>query len=247
MGKIKIKREKLIELVEKGLKDSEIANILNVKTIGVYCARKRYNIIRDSYSTNKAIELTDTHKEFFIGCLLGDGNMRIDNNCINPRFSCEHSMKQKEYVLYKQEIIKDLNPFYKELVRKTVDKRNNKLYESCRIRLNSNSSLLNIYNDFYKPKKVISKEVLEYYTPFAMAIHYMDDGSLSAHSYYISTNSFDNESLELFMKFLLDKYNIKTNLHKGNRVYILKESKEIFTNLIKPYFIKSMMYKLHNI
>ena len=247
MGKIKIKKEELIQLIEKGLKDSEIAEIMNVKTIGVYSARKRYNIVRESYSVNKSLELTNKPKEFFVGCLMGDGNMRLDNKCINPRFSCEHSMKQKDYVLYKFEILKDLNPFYKEAIRKTPDKRNGKLYESSIVRLNSNSSFLGIYNNFYKPKKVISNEVLEYYTPFAMAIHYMDDGYLSANSYYIATNCFDDDSLYLFKNFLLDKYNIKTNIHKGNKLYILKESKEIFTNLIKPYFIKSMMYKLHNI
>jgi hypothetical protein len=247
MGKIKIKKEELEKLVNQKLKDSEIAKILNVKTISIYFARKRYKINRESYSVNQPFILTEKHKEFFLGCLLGDGSMRIDKKTINPRFSCEHSIKQKDYVLYKQELIKELNPFYKELIRKTVDKRNNKLYESCKIRLNANSALLNIYNLFYKPKKVFPISLLDYYTPFAMAIHYMDDGYLSADGYILCTNSFDKESLEIFMKFLLKKYNIKTTLRKRNIIYILKESKETFTNLIKPYFITSMMYKLHNV
>lgn len=247
MGKIKIQKEELIDLVNKKLKDSEIALLLNVKTISVYFARKRYNINRESFKKSNTIYLNQKHLEFFVGCVLGDGNLRINNDSINPSFTCEHSRKQKEYVHYKYSFIKDLNSYIKDHKRKTVDERNNKFYESTVLRTRTNTELKKLYDLFYvNNKKIIQKQLLEYYTPFAMAIHYMDDGYLTQHGYRIATNCFDNISiLNLIEKF--KEYNIECNIHKGNIIYIKSVSKIEFTKLIEPYFCDSMKYKLHRI
>jgi hypothetical protein len=247
MGKIKIQKEQLEKLVKQKLKDSEIAEIIGVKTISVYFARKRYNINRESFAIAKTITLTRKQKEFIVGCVLGDGNLRVDKNCINPRFSCEHSLKQEEYIKYKYSFIKNLNSFIRKGKRKTPDSRNGILYESMVIRTNANTELLDLYNLFYNNnKKVIKKELLEYYTPFAIAIHYMDDGYLTENGYRIATNCFDNESiLNLIDKF--KEYNIDCSIHKNNVIYIKANSRIKFTKLIEPFVCKSMKYKLHRI
>jgi len=245
MGKVKIKEKDLKRLISKNLKDSEIAEILNFKTISVYFARKRYNIIREPFSTAKNIPLSKKQIEFFVGCLLGDGSLRIDNKCINPRFTCEHSIKQEEYIKYKFNLIKNLNSFIRNAKR--FDKRTNREYKSIVIRTNTNQALLELYNEFYSDKvKKISKKILNYYTPFAMAIHYMDDGYLTPHSYRIATNCFDRQSLSNLQNKLLE-YNIKSSIHARNVLYIKAESKIIFTKLIEEFFPDSMKYKLHRI
>lgn len=245
MGKIKIQKEDLEKLVKKGLKDSEISKILNVKSISIYFARKRYKIERNSFSTSKDIPLTEKQKEFIVGSILGDGNLRIDKKCINPRYTCEHSIKQKEYAYYKYSILEGLKPFIKEYNRK-IDKRTNKIYPSITLRLNNNPNLKWFYQQFYNPTKIINKEVLQYYSPLAMAIHFMDDGSKTGSSYYLATNGFDLISIKNLQEYILNNYNIKTNIHKGNLLYIYSESAKNFTNLIKPFIIESMNYKLHN-
>lgn len=47
---------------------------------------------------------------------------------------------------------------------------------------------------------------------------------------------------------LQDKFNIRCSIHynrdKKPRIYIFKESMDKLRNLVKPYFIKEMLYKL---
>ena len=47
---------------------------------------------------------------------------------------------------------------------------------------------------------------------------------------------------------LQDKFNLKTSIHynrdKKPRIYIFKESMDTWIDLVKPYFIKEMLYKL---
>ncbi len=248
MGKIKIKKEDLEKLVSKGLKDSEIAKILNVKPISIYFARKRCNIQRESYSEANNIEISEKQKEFFIGCVLGDGSLIIDNKCINPRFSCEHGMKQEDYIKWKFDVIKNLNGFIRYSKRKTPDKRNGICYESIVIRTNANKALLPLYNMLYNEDKIklITEDCLKFYTPFAMAVHYMDDGCITSNGYRINTHCFDKHSLnKLQLKF--KEYGIETSIQKHNIIYIKANSRALFTNLIEEYFPQSMKYKLHRV
>ena len=52
---------------------------------------------------------------------------------------------------------------------------------------------------------------------------------------------YSDEYLTLFLK---DKFNIASNIHRGNKVYILKESCDKFQRLIEPYIQEDLKYKL---
>ena len=73
---------------------------------------------------------------------------------------------------------------------------------------------------------------------------YMDDGYKTQCSYGIATNCFTIEELNKFRIFLLEKFNLETSIHKGNRLYILAKSAKRFTELISPYICNCMKYKL---
>ena len=45
--------------------------------------------------------------------------------------------------------------------------------------------------------------------------------------------------------YLKDKFDIDTTLPKSGTIYILAESREKFTSVIKKYVLKEMYYKLH--
>lgn len=220
--------------------DSEIAQVLGVSSDGVYALRKRLGINRESLIVSKSIELTQLQKEFIVGCVLGDGNLRVDKNCINPRFTCEHGEKQREYAEYKFNILQGLNPFLSYQERKTPDKRNGNMYKSWRVRLNNNPELLWFYNQFYSTgKKQVTEELMEYYTPFAIAIHFMDDGTWSGN---IATNSFSDESINILLNKLLT-YDIM-GVERNNTIVFSSSELRKFNELIRPYIITSMIYKL---
>ena len=50
-----------------------------------------------------------------------------------------------------------------------------------------------------------------------------------------------------FRIFLLEKFNLETSIHKGNRLYILAKSAKRFTELISPYICNCMKYKLQSL
>ena len=58
-------------------------------------------------------------------------------------------------------------------------------------------------------------------------------------------NCFSISELQKFQYFLLTKFNLKTPLHKDNGIYIRKESANTFKELVFPYIIDSMKYKLY--
>ena len=73
----------------------------------------------------------------------------------------------------------------------------------------------------------------------------MDDGSKARQSGYIlCTNCFSYESLLIIQEFFLEKFNIKVNIQASHQIYITASGKEKFKNLIEPYIIPSMKYKL---
>lgn len=243
----KIEKQDLQELVDKGLKDSEIGKLFNVSPQVVYYQRvKIHKIIRKCLRKREGVELNELQLEILVGCLLGDGNMRRNGYDTGPYFSCSHSLKQKDYLLYKSSFFEDIVRV-KENYRKTPNKITGKYYSDITMYLKVNSTLNFIYESFYiNKKKIIPFNLLEkYYTPLALAIHFMDDGSKHGTSgYMLATCSFSKEDCNNFIIFLKNKYNIESSLQFNNKIYIKSKSKETFKNLIQEYVCESMTYKL---
>lgn len=243
----KIDKNDLQKFVNEGLKDSEIGKLFNVSPQIIYYQRvKVHKIERKCLRKKEGVKLPKDRLEIIIGCLLGDGYMRKTKSDTGPYFSCSHSLKQKDYLLYKSSFFNELIRV-KENYRNVPNKKTGKLYSDITMYMKVNSELNFIYNSFYKNgKKIIPFNLLdEYYTPLAMAIHFMDDGSKVGNSGYIlSTCCFSIEDCNNFILFLLNKYNIESSLQSENRIYIKNNSKETFKNLIYPYICESMKYKL---
>lgn len=240
------KKDECIKLVHQGFSDIEIAKKLNIGDVTVWKYRTDENIKRDN-RLNESVFLTNTQKEFIVGCVLGDGNLSLALQTKSPRFTCEHSTKQKEYVIFKQKLLESIGSKMRYNKRNTIDPRNNIYYESYTVTLPANPELLYFYNEFYKPKKVITKEILKYYTPFAMAIHFMDDGCNQKSGYNIAMNCFDKESLNIYVDFMKEQYNINCSIHKSGVIYVKAKSVKTFYNLVKPFIIESLLYKINKV
>jgi len=115
--------------------------------------------------------------------------------------------------------------------------------------------LLRFYGEkFYiNKKKVIPEIIEELITPLSTAIWFMDDGSLKSKrhkTYIIHTLGFQREELERIQEVLKSKFEIETRLHRQKkkylRLYILSKSAEKFRNIVTPYIIPSLRYKLGN-
>jgi hypothetical protein len=97
--------------------------------------------------------------------------------------------------------------------------------------------------------KIIPANIADYLTPLALAIWFMDEGSVSRNAARIATNCFTYNELLFLCKVLQDLYNISASVQsagpgKGFIIYISTYSMPTFIQLIKPYMLSSMLYKL---
>ena len=192
---------------------------------------------------NKAMQV-------FIGSLLGDGNIFSTKEGYIS-YSEIHSLKQKDYLLWKMNLMSELFNFAGSPYKfKTYDKRTKKEYGHIKINASDTKNLKKYYEEFYSnKKKVIPKEFLYKLSELGLAVWYQDDGNYNYGGYRcsIATEGFSYEEHLLIKGFLEGKYGIICEIYKkGKQFYIgfnRKES-EKFLKLISSYIHKSMVYKL---
>jgi DNA-binding CsgD family transcriptional regulator len=229
--------EELIPLYEQGLSSAKIGKILHVSRKCVWYYRDKLKLGK----CYKPISLSLFQRSVLIGTLLGDGHLRIDN--LNAWGDFAHCIAQKEYAINKYEILKDLCTPPKEEF--PLDKRNLRVFPRIHVRFLSHPYLTSLHHILYKDKiKIISPEIMEEFNDISLAYLYMDDGTKSECGYYICTNGFDIDSVKLLSTTLFEKFAIESTINKSNMLYIPARSKLRFKELVSPYIIESMKYKL---
>jgi hypothetical protein len=144
----------------------------------------------------------------------------------NGTLVIQHSEKQKGYLQWKVDKINSAFGVNVK-IRSYTSKHG---FDFCKINF-TNSITKRLRNIIYiNNKKVLSKKVIALLkTPVALAIMYLDDGSLTLHrdsvtkvvksrEVYIATNSFSWEEVDAFCCWLYRNYKIKCNTttDKGN-------------------------------
>lgn len=200
----------------------------------------------------KTLKLSEIQKQVLIGTLLGDGCLDTQNNGRTYRLKIEHSIAQKDYVEWKYKVFENFTltkpRIHKQLSYGLV--RENYCFSTL-----SHGSLRFYGQQFYRNgKKVIPQLIGKMLTPLALAVWFMDDGSIKSNKHkalVIHSQSFNKQDLERVIKVLEKKYGISSVLRKrddGNRyvLYLLSETVDKFVDLVKKYFLPSMKYKLGN-
>ena len=244
---IRIKKDAVLSLLNEGKNYGEIASIIGVtrNSMGRFC-RKNFGLLEDrGKSQRQSIELTEKQQEILFGGLLGD--ICIQKHCKNYRGNIVHSIKQLEYAQY---LYKELNNIV-GIFRFIKVKANNNIYNECQFSIRPNLNLKSFYENFYgdfNGKKDIPYN-LKLLTPLAIAVWFMDDGFLidNGHSKTLgfSTCNFTLDGLQRIKKYLEETYSIKTIIRKNSYLIVKRESALTLKNLIIPYIIDSMKYKVN--
>lgn len=196
-------------------------------------------------------------RALLLGMLIGDGCLKVKPHKDTKYYEyvISHSTKQKEYLEHKLKIFhsivggKKLNISYGKT----------KWGESCRFsRCNKYFKLLHRYLYSNNNKKYITRKVLDWLNEQSLAIWYMDDGGLklsynnqkqvSSCQMILSTYC-SEEQANIIINWFKEKWGIECRklLHKKTNSFYLsfntKEGKKL-EELIKPYIISSMEYKL---
>lgn len=181
--------------------------------------------------------LTERQKSIIIGKLLGDGSLRRKANTL---LEVNHSYNQKDYVLW---VYEELKQFVKTPPKLRVSGQNRLAFRFTTL----SCSLLNPYYESFYDR--MGKKVIPTFLnldPLILAVWLMDDGSKDRDSVYLNTQQFDLTDQQLLLNKLLN-LGIKSSLNKDKkylRIRILKESVPKFIQLVDPYILDSMRYKV---
>lgn len=192
--------------------------------------------------------------DVIIGSLLGDGRLECRSSGkrypISARLRIHQSDKQKEYVFWKYNQLKNLVLKEPRKVKAWYDPKRKKEHFSWYFHTKTFESLGDLHYYFYKNgRKILPSQIFDFLTPRAIAIWFMDDGSNTKESYTISTHCFSMKEQERIRKYLKEKYGIMATIVKDrtkHKIAIGKKEYKKFNSLIESFIIPSMNYKICN-
>ena len=144
--------------------------------------------------------LTSRQESILIGTLLGDGRLYLPR--LTACISLGYGMPQKEYFDWK---VREFSPLFRQLGR--IDKDN--VIRACSL---SCTHLTSYHSMFYKEKvKIVPIDIGKYLDSLALAVWYMDDGSIGTYSTAsssLATCCFTIEENEILIQALKDRFDI---------------------------------------
>lgn len=200
-------------------------------------------------------------KGLLAGMLLGDSCLTMSMKTTNPNSKAnaymriQHSNKQRDYLLYKANILEQLTAV------KVTEIGGKYPGVACSTRC------IPFYTRMYKiiypnGKKTVNKTWVNWLTPQGLALWYMDDGSLNK-SYsvnksgrrriyrreiYLHTCSFSLEENQMLVNMIYEKFGIRFRVFRNGKYYRLQigaiEANK-FIEIVKPYIIPTMQYKIN--
>lgn len=184
--------------------------------------------------------LTQRQKSILIGTLLGDGYLRIVPGRKNALLEVSHSVKQKEYVDWKYQELKNL------VKSPPKRKKGNEGRVAYRFFTRQHPELTGLHQRFYPEGSKIIPEDLKL-DSLTIAVWFMDDGSKCSESdIYFNTQQFEISDQQKLIA-MLSKVGIKARINKDKtyfRLRLLKRSIVTLEKMIDSHVVPSMRYKL---
>ncbi|MDO8564507.1 MAG: LAGLIDADG endonuclease [bacterium] len=189
--------------------------------------------------------------DVIIGSLLGDARLECRSigvrSPITARLRVHHGAKQKEYVLWKHKILKNIVSREPQEISWDNSRRN--LHEvSWYFHTKSLEVLGFLYHYFYKNKiKILPRNIFDVLNEQMLAVWFMDDGSHNGKNLTLNTHSFSKDDQERIQTFLREKLGVKSTVVKDRhqwKISIGVHDYENFISIIKPFVIPAMNYKI---
>lgn len=204
---------------------------------------------------NSLINLSAIQWEASIGLLLGDASIQTQNNGKTYRLKFEWSDKSKPYLDHVFNLFDDWvlsNPHKKSRL-------------SPKGNLVINWGFQTISHEAFNPladlflinnKKTISTDLLiqEHLTPRGLAYWFMDDGGKLDYnknsknkSVVFNTQSFTDNEVAMLSNGLKVKFNLECEIrtNKSKKIIVIRHnSYSLFYDLVSPYILSEMKYKL---
>lgn len=192
--------------------------------------------------------------EAFCWMILGDGSIEKGergNYCL----SVSHSKHHEDYIYWKASIVDQVTSW--SVNSCSIKDGYSGEHEMVRLRSSAHPWFTKVYDRFYVPlgRKSIDPHALKLLGPLGLSILYQDDGSYhyspnAGHNILIHKLCFSKFELEALAKNIVDKFGIIFRINRcdgkglGYRLRLRAKDRESFFNLIDPYIVPSMLYKV---
>jgi hypothetical protein len=188
-------------------------------------------------------------REILIGTILGDASLQSIGRR-NARLRLEHSEKQKEYIFWKYEQLKNLMQSRPKKIER-FNPRFKKTYVYYRCQSHSSPTLGKYRRYFYdeEGRKRIPEQIeLLLRSPLTLAVWYMDDGHYDARDrvVYIYMPRYSREQLQRLCRALKLNFNVEPKVvyKKGYPCLYFPQQEAIrLLTLINEHIIQGMRYK----
>ena len=206
--------------------------------------------------------LTSLQEEVTVGSLLGDCTLTVSKSPTKPTLKFEQGARkidEKSYIDFLYTVFAPLvgscpKPRYKD----------GKVH-SYHFRTLGCSQFVFYSQQFYainalgQRKKVVPKNIHQMLTPIALAIWFMDNGSLQVrgdsknknNSYMLHTEGFSFQDNKILQKALGSVFGLHVTISRDNRIagtlyklYIGTSDSKKFREIVEPYILPVMKYKL---
>ena len=185
------------------------------------------------------------------GSLLGDAHAEKRLNGMGTRISFYQEDSHVEYILYLHKFLSEYG--YCNSKKPVIGRRlgiKGKLRKIVRFTTWTYTSFNWIRDIWYENNiKRVPNCIGEYLTPLALAIWIMDDASKVNKGLKFSTNSFTYNECLMLVNVLSENFNIKASVQSAGSkdqyiIYVWKESMNDLRNIVSPYIIPEMKYKI---
>ena len=175
-------------------------------------------------------------RELIVGSLLGDAYLMETTSGFC--FRVNHGIQQREYVDWKFKLLA-------EFVR-TPPRESGTCYY---FRTVTHPEFSHYRDHFYSSnRKVVPLALLhQQFSELSLAVWLMDDGAVDRKQVRLNSQSFSFAENEMLLSFLRAKFGIETRLNRDKdryRLRVVDASIKRLKDLVGPYLIPSMLYKL---
>ena len=159
----------------------------------------------------KYVPLSDRARAVILGAILGDGSLKIQNKYTNANLQIRHSETQKEYLLWKAEMLKEIGGDRSISVQKPDGYSKERKWRFSSMRT---PSLTELHRLTHKDNRLrIRRKWLNQMTPLSLAVWWLDDGSLISYGGrkgVFCTDGFDEASVRILARYLEVVWKIRT-------------------------------------
>ena len=242
--KFKITKEEADKLKKEGKTFKEIAEYMGCSEIVAKRRFKELETNEEKIQVEKPycyyVILSQNQKQLLIGSTLGSGTLNKHN-----AYYCNHSIKQLKYIHHKIKVLSNISSgSYHHIDRNDLQGNSTK---TISFTTSSNRYIVKLKGEFYPNNDKIFPYNLciKHLKAEGIAYWYMDNDSwkISHNMLKMLVDNLEKKEIDKMITFFTVKHNFDVKLHKSNIVFT-KESTNRFIEIVRPYIISSMTYKL---